>query len=177
MKQVGGHLLALAVLVLPIRTAHAADSPYGHVTCDPPTSVHDGDTFRCKSGDRDFPVRVAGIDAPETGQAFWRVSRDLLRTLLGKGSLVDCYKTDAKYDRQVCRVMNVSGRDVALEMVQSGLAWHSTTYRHEQSEAEQDVYARAEHAARSGRLGLWSQADPLNPGECRALKRQSRSCR
>lgn len=157
--------------------SHAGESPVGRVACDPPWSVHDGDTFRCLSGEQDFPVRIAGIDAPETGQAFWRVSRDLLRTRLAQGAVVDCYKTDERYKRQVCRVSSPDWQDIAEELVRTGLAWHTVKYREEQSQEEQARYANAEVVARSQGLGIWSQGDPQDPGECRALKKQRQKCR
>lgn len=157
--------------------AYAEELPVGRVVCETPRSVHDGDTFRCLNGSLDFPVRVAGIDAPETGQAFWRVARDMLKSQLAKGAIVDCYKTDAKYGRQVCRVGAPDGHDIALELVKAGMAWHTVKYRHEQTEAEQGLYAAAEAAARSRELGLWSQPGPQEPWECRALRKQRHKCR
>ena len=155
---------------------HAEAGVFGLISCERPRSVHDGDTFLCFSGERDFSVRVAGIDAPETGQAFWRVSRDYLRRMVAEGTVVDCYKTDP-FERQVCRVKNLDGIDVALELVRSGLAWHTVKYLSEQAEEEQGRYAAAEAAARSRSLGLWSQSDPQEPGECRALRKQRQKCR
>lgn len=166
--------LLVAAHWLPVR---ADELPVGRVVCEVPRSVHDGDTFRCLSAGRDFPVRVAGIDAPETGQAFWRVARDSLRSQLSRGAVVDCYKVDVKYSRQVCRVNGLDGHDIALELVRTGLAWHSVKYRHEQPPAEQGLYAAAEAASRTRTLGLWSQPEPQEPGECRALRKQRQKCR
>ena len=155
----------------------AAELPLGRVSCGTPKSVHDGDTFRYLSGEKNFPVRVAGIDAPETGQAFWRVSRDMLRSQLAQGSLVDCYKVDEKYSRQVCRVTTSEWHDIALELVRTGLAWHTVKYRDEQTPHEQERYSAAEASARVRSLGLWSLPDPQEPEECRALKKQRVKCR
>lgn len=169
-------LLAFLFLLMRLPSAMADEVSVGQVTCEKPKSVHDGDTFRCISGSMDFPVRLAGVDAPETGQAFWRVSRDLLRSQLAQGAVVDCYKTDVKYQRQVCRVVGLDGHDIALELVNTGLAWHTVKYRHEQTAAEQNAYAVAEQTARARRLGLWSQPDPQEPSECRALRKQGKKC-
>lgn len=154
----------------------ADELPAGRVVCEVPRSVHDGDTFRCLSAGRDFPVRVAGIDAPETGQAFWRVARDLLRSQLKQGAVVDCYKVDVKYSRQVCRVSGLDGHDIALELVKTGLAWHSVKYRHEQTAREQHLYEAAQGAARSRVLGLWGLPTPQEPSVCRDLKKQRKRC-
>lgn len=170
-------LLALLLSLGGLAAAIAEEAPVGRVTCEKPKSVHDGDTFRCISGSMDFPVRVAGIDAPETGQAFWRVSRDLLRSQLAQGAVVDCYKVDVKYQRQVCRVAGPDGHDIALELVKTGLAWHTVKYRDEQTAAEQSAYGAAEAAARSRGLGLWTSPDPQEPAECRQLRKQQKKCR
>lgn len=156
--------------------AFAEELPVGRVVCETPRSVHDGDTFRCLSAGRDFPVRVAGIDAPETGQAFWRVSRDLLRARAVSGTVIDCYKAD-RFGRQVCRVEGPEGKDVALELVSTGLAWRTRKYAAEQTLSERETYSAAEEAARRRGLGLWSQPDPQAPEVCRELKNQRQKCR
>lgn len=160
-----------------LTSAHASDMPAGRVKCEAPRSVHDGDTFRCLSEGQNFPVRIAGVDAPETGQAFWRVARDSLRSQLSRGALLNCYKVDVRYGRQVCRVAGLNGHDIALELVRTGMAWHTVKYRHEQTVAEQNQFAEAEAEARARQLGLWSQPEPQEPSECRALKKQRNSCR
>ena len=148
----------------------------GDVVCAVTGGFHDGDTFACTGPDQTYKVRVAGIDAPETGQAFWRVSRDLLRTRAVAGTVAGCYKAD-RFRRQICRVTAPDGTDVALELVRTGLAWHTVKYRREQTPEEQDQYAAAEAQARARGLGLWSQPDPQEPGDCRASKKQRVACR
>jgi endonuclease YncB( thermonuclease family) len=146
------------------------------LTCSDPRAFHDGDTFTCEHEAGAVRVRVAGIDAPETGQGFWRVSRDLLRQRAVPGTVVDCYKVDA-YERQVCRVTSPTGADISLELVQTGLAWHSRKYAFEQRAEERERYEAAETWARGRGLGLWSQTDPQDPSECRAFKKQRQKCR
>lgn len=168
-------VLALLLSLGGLAAATADEAPFGRVTCEMPKSVHDGDTFHCQSGELSFSVRVAGIDAPETGQAFWRLSRDLLRSQVANGAVVDCYKAD-RYERQVCRVSGHDGHDIALELVKTGLAWHTVKYRHEQTGAEQSAYAAAETAAKARGLGLWSEPSPQEPSECRALRKEGKKC-
>jgi len=150
--------------------------PAGEVICAATGGFHDGDTFACTGPEQTYKVRVAGIDAPEVGQGFWRVSRDLLRTRAVAGTVAGCYKTD-RYRRQICRVTAPNGTDVALELVRTGLAWHTVKHRNEQTLQEQDQYAAAEAQARARGLGLWSQPDPQEPGDCRASKKQRVACR
>jgi endonuclease YncB( thermonuclease family) len=148
------------------------------VVCARTQGFHDGDTFACSphSGIAAKVVRVAGLDAPETGQAYWRVSRDRLRSLVPPGSSVDCYKVDT-YQRDECRVRASDGSDIVETMVREGLAWHSEKYLDEQAPDEQVRYAAAQRSARAERRGLWSEPDPQPPWECRRLRKQSIRCR
>lgn len=149
------------------------------VECVATRGFHDGDTFACVPGGADpkvFVVRVAGADAPETGQAHWRAARHQLRTLLGGGATVSCYKTD-RYGREICRVQTPEGTDAALALVASGAAWHSVAYVNEQSSAEAERYRVAEAQARTSQRGLWSETDPMPPWKCRSIRKKRQRCR
>src|SRR5689334_4093959 len=61
--------------------------------------VSDGDTITARCGDpgafEQIRVRVAGIDAPEKGQAFGQRAKEAMSALVfGKPARLDCYKTD-----------------------------------------------------------------------------------
>src|SRR6218665_2505351 len=153
------HLRNICFLLLAI-TASVHATAQVHVTweaiCKVTTGFHDGDTLTCESDSdlrRAFVVRFAGVDAPEVGQAYWRASRDKLRSLAGSGTRASCYKTD-QYGREVCRLYSPSGTDLADEMLEAGLAWNATRWAHEQTEAEQQRYAGLERHAREARRGL-----------------------
>jgi endonuclease YncB( thermonuclease family) len=68
-------------------------------------------------------------------------------------------------------------RDVGLEMVRQGMAWHAFQFAHEQTEAERVAYKTAEEQARLGRVSLWSEPNPQPPWECRSLRRAGQKCR
>jgi endonuclease YncB( thermonuclease family) len=149
------------------------------VTCSDTRRFHDGDTLTCVSDSIDhgtFVIRFAGIDAPETGQAFWRESRDLLRALAVPGTRASCYKQD-RYGREVCRLQSVQGRDLAEVMLKNGLVWHATKYGREQTQSEHAQYAASEIEAQNSRLGIWSDVLPQPPWECRELRRNHQRCR
>lgn len=166
---------ALALCAAAAQTSET-ERPVGEQTCSSAKGVHDGETFTCTTEMGQVRVRVSGIDAPETGQAFWRVSRDLLRQRISEGTVINCYKVD-RFRRQVCRVNSPSGRDEALSLVEAGLAWRTRKYADEQTADERELYAAAESAARARGLGLWSQPDPQEPSACRELKAQRQKCR
>jgi hypothetical protein len=65
------------------------------------------------------------------------------------------------------------GRDVNLEQVRAGLAWHYKYYQDEQSPADRRLYADAETEARSAGRGLWADPDPTPPWDFRHGGRSS----
>lgn len=168
-----GAVCACATLVA---VGAIAAEPAGVRTCIEVRRFHDGDTFTCVTEAGPLRIRVAGIDAPEVGQDYWRVSRDLLRTTTQAGAKVGCYKVD-RYERQICRVSGQDGQDVALGLVEAGLAWHTRKYIEEQTLEERDRYAEAESTARERDLGFWSLPEPQEPSVCRELKKQRQKCK
>ena len=137
---------------------------------------HDGDAFWLQTPEHGVViVRFAGSDTPETAQAYWKVARRQLKSLLaGKQVHVACYKKNR--DRDVCRVF-ADGSDVGLEMVRRGFAWYAFQFAHEQTRQERQDYADAERQAKSQRLGLWAGVDPMPPWVCRDLRRHGQKCR
>lgn len=137
---------------------------------------HDGDTFRIQTADHGIViVRFAGSDAPETAQAYWKVARNELKSLLTEKTInISCYKKNR--DRDVCRIFTHDG-DVGLAMVSRGFAWYAFQFAHEQTTKERQDYAAAERDAKSRKLGLWIEPDPMPPWECRALRRKGQKCR
>jgi endonuclease YncB( thermonuclease family) len=137
---------------------------------------HDGDTFRIQTTDHGTViVRFAGSDTPETGQAYWKVARDELKSLLTEKTIkISCYKKNR--DRDVCRIFTNDG-DVGLAMVRNGFAWYAFQFAHEQTAKERQDYTAAERDAKSRKLGMWIEPDPMPPWECRALRRNSQKCR
>lgn len=121
-------------------------------------------------------MRIAGIDAPETGQAFWKASRDLLHKLAIPGTRAERYKKDA-YGREICRLKSPAGGDIAEAMLRHGLAWHAVRFAHEQTLDESARYSHLEKEANQGKLGLWANASPMAPWDCRQLRLKKESCR
>ena len=107
-------------------------------------------------------MRLAGIDAPEKGQAFSRRSREhLARLVLGETVTVQWSKRDG-YDRLVGTVY-FGGRDINLEQVRAGLAWWYRYYADEQSPTARRRYESAEREAQGERRGLWADRRPVPP--------------
>lgn len=126
-------------------------------------SVHDGDTATLLTAEKNqVKIRLAGIDAPELKQAYGRVSRDHLASLIANHTVtVTIYKKD-RYGRSVGKIL-VGSIDANLEQVQAGLAWHYKKYEREQEPDDRQIYADAEVRARTAGIGLWRDDDPTPP--------------
>lgn len=139
--------------------------------------VPDGDTFTLLTRDGQATVvRIKGIDAPERTQAYSQRARQALTDLLQEESVsIHCNKID-QYGRRVCRV-NAGSKDVGLEMIRRGLAWHFKRHEKEQAVEEREAYATAEINAKYGKRGLWQETQPMSPWECRDRRKEGTTCR
>jgi endonuclease YncB( thermonuclease family) len=133
--------------------------------------VSDGDTVTVLTAEnRQFKIRLSGIDAPEKKQPFGaHAKQTLARQLFGQPVVVEWSKTD-RYGRIVGKI-EVDGVDANLEQIREGSAWVYTQYLRELSAADRKLYREVEQQARSQRAGLWHDAHPEPPWEWRKEKR------
>ncbi len=137
-------------------------------------NVHDGDTVTVLDhNNKKFHIRLAGIDAPELKQEFGNVSQqNLSRMVLGKDVSIFWTKVD-KYRRTVGTI-KIDGRDMNIEQVKAGMAWHFKKYADEQDPTDRVTYAAAEQQARAAKLGLWQYENPTPPGDWRQAVKAKR---
>jgi endonuclease YncB( thermonuclease family) len=135
-------------------------------------AVADGDTITVLTAERlRERIRLAGIDAPESRQAFGTAAKQRLSALVfGTEVRVEYTKRD-RYRRIIGRVTR-DRSDAGLALIESGLAWHYRRYAAEQSPADRAAYAQAEDVARAAKRGLWAEAAPVAPWDWRGLRRQ-----
>ena len=112
--------------------------------------VSDGDTFSCNKGYNNIiQVRLADIDAPESGQAYGNQARKKLNSLIYKKTVRLTNERQDKYGRTVATVFSGS-LNVNLAMIEQGYAWHYERYS---NNAE---YAAAMQQAQAKKRGLWA---------------------
>jgi endonuclease YncB( thermonuclease family) len=141
---------------------------------DPPHSfqakvvkIADGDTITVLLDKTQHKIRLEGIDAPEKGQPFGTKARQTLGAkIAGQTVRIDWKKRD-RYGRIAGRVY-LGDRDISLEMVHDGMAWHFKRYSKEAALAE------AEREARKERRGLWADKEPVPPWEWRKERKNRR---
>ena len=129
--------------------------------------IADGDTFTLLVNNHDqVKVRLDGIDAPEKKQAFGNKAKQFLSSMIrGVPVTVKVLKKD-RYGRSIGKVSTSKVKDVNLEMIKAGYAWHYKEYNKEKS------YASAEINARKRKLGLWQDRNPIKPQDFRKMKRK-----
>ena len=166
MKTNFNRLLISAVLLLLGAAAHA-DTLTGRVV-----GIADGDTLTVLDAtNTQHKIRLSGIDSPEKGQPFGQRCKQSLSDLAyGRTVAVESNKRD-RYGRLIGKVL-VDGQDANLEQVRHGCAWHYKRYMNEQSLDERLAYNAAEESARAGRVGLWSDQNPVPPWEWRRARRK-----
>jgi endonuclease YncB( thermonuclease family) len=120
--------------------------------------VTDGDTLTCLTEDRrQIIVRLADIDAPEISQPFGqRAKQALSRLCFGKAANLDVVTTD-RYGRSVANIACGEEADVSTAMVRLGMAWVYDKYVGDRS-----LY-RVQGEARADQVGLWRDAEPVQP--------------
>lgn len=134
--------------------------------------VADGDTLTLLVGRQRQRVRLASIDAPETGhgraqpgQPYGRAARQALADLVaGKALTLRCYEQD-QYGREICDVPLPDGRLASRVMVAQGMAWANQQGKGKYLR-DADLVG-LERGARQQRLGLWRDPTPVPPWEWR----------
>lgn len=132
--------------------------------------VADGDTITVLDvGKVQHKIRLTGIDAPEKKQPFGnRSKQNLSGMIFNKTVTVETIKRD-RYGRELGKVL-VGGKDVNLEQVHAGMAWHYKKYERTQSGTDRQAYAVAENEAKAAKRGLWADSEPTPPWEWRHSK-------
>ena len=156
------HLLTAVTLVILLWASAAKAKDFeGRVV-----GVHDGDTLTVLHGlnsNKSVKVRLAGIDAPEMGQAFGANAKRALSDLVfGKTVQVMDHGHD-DYGRTIADV-TVDRVWVNLAMVGQGLAWRYAQYSKDPKLNAAEIHARAE------KLGLWQDKRPEPPWDWRHHK-------
>lgn len=154
----------LAVVWLLALSTLAAELP-GRVI-----GITDGDTITVLTADHvQEKIRLAGIDAPERRQPYGQASKQHLSDLAFDRNVIVIWDKRDRYGRIVGKPM-IKGRDVALEQIRAGFAWHFKRYQREQSPADRELYDATESAARARNVGLWQEKNPIPPWDWRKQK-------
>jgi endonuclease YncB( thermonuclease family) len=152
------YLLVLAILFGSIESP-AATTLEGKVI-----GITDGDTITLLVGRTRHTIRLAQIDAPESGQPWGSRSRQALADKVFNAN-VRVVVIDVDSNGREVGTVWLGDRDINRELVREGDAWVYQHYLTDQS------LLTDERTARAGRAGLWDLADPVAPWDWRHARK------
>ena len=133
------------------------------------TRVADGDTVYIKDDEgKEARVRLLGIDAPESKQAYGVQSAEHLKRNLRDAEyhVQVIYRGRDQYGRIIGKLV-ADGKDLNLDQVSTGNAWVYRNYLKDLQPGDKNLYLKAEDNARAKRIGLWADPNPQNPRDWR----------
>lgn len=129
--------------------------------------ILDGDTYDLLiDGSQIIRIRMEGIDAPEKGMPFYKVSKNYLGKLCFGKQVKFKYRGKDIHDRNLGFTYLDDGTELCHEMIRAGLAWHYKKYN-----SDEDL-SSLEIEARNAKIGIWENDNPMPPWENRKLHRQ-----
>jgi micrococcal nuclease len=130
--------------------------------------VQTGNTLIVSNINRSVRVRLKSVVPPEAGQPFYEVARDHLKALVLDQTVMVDYTHLANGYLEAKVFLN--GIDIGSQMVRDGAAWYDRATDYELNDADRDLYAQCEKAARAEKRGIWQQESPVAPWEFRRLQ-------
>lgn len=153
-------ITGLALLALAYTGTTTANTLQGKVV-----RIADGDTITLlMAGNKQERIRLAEIDAPESGQAFGNRSKQSLIQMCGAAVATVAVQDRDRYGRVIGRV-SCNGVDTTREQIVRGMAWVYREYSKDNS------LLALEQKARQGKQGLWADPAPVAPWDWRKGKR------
>lgn len=119
-------------------------------------SITDGDTIRVSAeGSTDTPVRLIGINSPESGECYAEEAALALAALVPVGSSIGMTRDVSEVDDfgRLLRYLWLGGMSMNEEMVRRGVA---ISRRYPPDTAMAERLERAQADARESQLGLWA---------------------
>ncbi len=124
--------------------------------------VADGDTISVlDSNNTQYKIRLHGIDTPERDQRYGKKAWDALSTMVAGRSVGVVVLGKDSYGRTDGTVYQ-GERNINLAMVAAGHAWWYRYYA-----PDEHPLQAAEEKARSEKLGLWAEPNPIPPWDWR----------
>lgn len=124
--------------------------------------VIDGDTFVFQDENGSIKIRMADIDAPEIKQSYGTESKSFLQYYEGDSCRILTRSVD-RYGRTIA-VLFIDSTNINLLSIRTGNSWHYKYYSTDKEMAD------AENLAKTEKLGLWKNTNPIPPWEFRRKK-------
>jgi len=127
--------------------------------------VTDGDTVVLLTQEKtQIKVRLDAIDCPESRQAFGQRAKQFTSDFcFGKEAVLISHGKD-RYGRTLGLII-IGKYTLNYELLKAGYAWHYKRYNKEKRLSEMELQAR------SKRIGLWVDKEPIAPWEFKRIKK------
>lgn len=138
------------------------------------SEVQDGDTITFIKTNKDskrivMRGRLYGIDAPELQQEFGNEAKEQLHKLILNKEVYINEESYDIYGRTIIKIF-LNGIYINEELVKTGYAWSYKEYN-----KNNIILNTAEIEARSKKLGLWNNQNPIYPPNWRKFKKLGNS--
>lgn len=131
-------------------------------------SVSDGDTITILAiSKKTHKIRFEHIDTPEKSQAYGQAAKKHLSSIVFGKTVEAKVKTTDRYGRSIATIF-LEDKNINLEMVKAGYAWHYKKY------SKDIIFAAEEVISRKAKKGLWQDSNPVPPWEFRRTGRKSK---
>ncbi len=141
--------------------SHAQSTIQGKVV-----GVADGDTITVLQNNRQYKIRLYGIDTPEKKQDFGQKAKKFTSDIVFKKQVTVISYGTGKYGRTI-GVVYVGQECLNEALIKNGLAW---VYKQYCSETFCNGWLQIEQEARANKLGLWIYDNPIPPWDFRKGK-------
>jgi len=127
--------------------------------------VESGSTLVVSNINRPLRIRLKAVVPPEPGQPFNESAREHLKALVLDKAIMVVYTHLASGYLEAKVILN--GVDIGSQMLRDGVAWYDRASDYELNQADRDLYAQCEQAARNEKRGLWQDQSAVAPWEFR----------
>lgn len=134
-------------------------------------NISDGDTITVLEKNREYKIRLYGIDTPEKAQDFGVKAKAFTSDFVSQKEVTVIQKDVDRYGR-VVGIVYIDNTCINEEIVKAGFAW---VYQHYCKEPFCLDWMKLERLAREKGVGLWSHPSPLPPWDFRKDKRKQAS--
>ncbi len=149
------HIMFYFVIIFFFANLSFAQEPIHGVV----VNVTDGDIVTVWEKEKQYKIRLYGIDTPEKKQDFGMKAKKFTANMVFNKSLTVIPKEIDKYGK-IVGIIYIGQKCLNEELVKNGLAW---VYKKYCSEPFCDKWLKLEKEARENKFGLWIDTDSVPP--------------
>jgi endonuclease YncB( thermonuclease family) len=154
-------IIILVILILSTYNVHTQTILTAKVI-----GVKDGDTVEVMDNHNKTTIlRLAEVDCPEKKQPYGNAAKQFTSKAVYRKTISYIITNKDRYGRSVAKVYYKS-KYLSSELIKNGLGWHYKKYSNSKE------LALLEQKARTQRIGLWVDPNPVYPSDWRKGKRK-----